>query len=119
MNIDWTEIIISLCSLLITGIIVPIALTKYKEIKSNMREKNAKEVEYWTKVAVRWAKQWLQSETGQKKKSEVLQYLSKKLIELNINISGEDLDKIIEAVYGEIKDSLASQKELELEAPEM
>lgn len=109
MNIDWTEIIISLCSLLITGIIVPIALAKYKEIKSRRDDQTNKEIEYWTKIAVRWAKQWLQSETGQKKKSEVMKYLSNKLAELNIRISEEDIDKIVEAVYGEIKDSLSTQ----------
>ena len=52
---------------------------------------------------MRWAKQWLWSESGQKKKAEVTDFLNKKLAELNLNMTAEDIDKIIEAIYEKVK----------------
>ena len=106
MTIDWTQIIISLCSLIITGILIPLINAKIKETKNKLSAEATKEIEYWTAVGVKWAKQWLQSETGEKKKAAVMTFLTVKLRELGLNVSEEDLDKIIEAVYCEIKDSL-------------
>ena len=89
--IDWTEVIIGICSIVITGIMIPLINAKRKEVK------------YWTEVGVRWAKQWLWSESGQKKKAEVTDFLNKKLAELNLNMTAEDIDKIIEAIYERVK----------------
>lgn len=101
--IDWTEVIIGLCSIIITGVIVPFITTKWKIAKSEMSRETQDAVLYWTEVSVRWAKQWLASETGEKKKEEVLQFVSGKLKELKINLSADDLDKIIESVYEQVK----------------
>lgn len=60
-------------------------------------------ISFWTSIAVKWAKQWLQSETGEKKKEEVLAFVSAKMQELKIDVTTEELDKIIEAVYSEVK----------------
>lgn len=101
--INWTEVIIGLCSIIITGVIVPLVTAKVKIVKAEMSKETQETVRYWTEVSVRWAKQWLQSETGEKKKEEVLRFVSEKLRELKIDVSADELDKIIEAVYEQVK----------------
>jgi hypothetical protein len=101
--VNWTEVIISLCTLIITGVIVPLVTAKWKIAKSEMSKETQETILYWTEVSVRWAKQWLASEPGEKKKAEVLQFVSSKLQELKINVSADELDKIIEAVYEQVK----------------
>lgn len=101
--VNWTEVIISLCTLIITGVIVPLVTAKWKIAKSEMSKGTQETIFYWTEVSVRWAKQWLASEPGEKKKAEVLQFVSNKLQELKINVSADELDKIIEAVYEQVK----------------
>lgn len=101
--INWTEVIISVCSILITGVLIPFLTTKWKNAKEEMSQSTQETIEYWVEVGVRWAKQWLQSETGEKKKAEVLSFVSEKLKELKINVSADELDKIIEAVYEQVK----------------
>lgn len=101
--INWTEVIISLCTLIITGVLVPLVTAKWKIAKSEMSKETQETILYWTEVSVRWAKQWLASEPGEKKKAEVLQFVSNKLQELKINVSADELDKIIEAVYEQVK----------------
>ena len=54
-------------------------------------------------TSVRWARQWLQSETGEKKKEEVLKYVSERLNALGIEVDADYLDKLIESVYDTIK----------------
>lgn len=101
--INWTEIIISLCGLLITGVLIPFITTKWNIAKSEMSRETQETILYWTEVSVRWAKQWLSGESGEKKKEEVLQFVSAKLKELKIELSAEELDKIIECVYEQVK----------------
>lgn len=99
--INWTEVIIAICTTLITAVIVPIAFDLYKTKIS--KEKRAT-IEHWTEVGVRWAKQWMQTEEGKEKKKAVMDYLEVKMEELGIAIDQEDLDKIIEAVYERVKE---------------
>lgn len=101
--VNWTEVIIGVCSIIITGVIVPLVTAKWKIAKSEMSKEKQETVLYWTEVSVRWAKQWLQSETGEKKKEEVLRFVSGKLQELKIDVSADELDKIIESVYEQVK----------------
>lgn len=101
--IDWTEVIIALCSLLITGVLLPLITTKWKTAKAEMSQSTQEIVDYWVEVGVRWAKQWLQSQSGETKKAEVLRFVSTKLAELKINVSADELDRIIEAIYEQVK----------------
>lgn len=108
--IDWTKVIISICSIIITGVLIPLLRVKYLEIRAkyleireNLSEKQRDTVDYWLSVAVRWAKQYLYDYPGAKKKEEVLSFVSKKLISLGIEVPEEDLDKCMEAIYEEIK----------------
>ena len=103
MGIDWTEVIISICALVVTGIFVPCIKTLIANEKQQIDKQTQDTIVYWTEVGVRWAKQWLHSETGEKKKEEVLNYVSTKLTELGISISEDDLDKLIECVYEQVK----------------
>lgn len=103
MTIDWTEVIIGVCGIIITGVLVPWINAKTQQAKSKLSKEQQAEIEYWTEVGVRWAKQWLQSETGEKKKAEVMVYVSDKLHELGIDVSAADLDKIIESIYERVK----------------
>ena len=103
MEINWAEVIIGVCSIVITGVIVPFVNAKWKIAKAEMSKETQETILYWTEVSVRWAKQWLQSETGEKKKEEVLRFVSEKLQSLKIGISAEELDKIIECVYEQVK----------------
>ena len=101
--VNWTEVIISLCTLIITGVLVPLVTAKWKIAKSEMSKETQETILYWTEVSVRWAKQWLASEPGEKKKAEVLQFVCNKLQVLKINVSADELDKIIECVYEQVK----------------
>lgn len=101
--IHWEEVIIGLCTLLITGVLVPLIRTKWQNAKMELDQNTQDIISFWTSIAVKWAKQWLQSETGEKKKEEVLAFVSAKMQELKIDVTTEELDKIIEAVYSEVK----------------
>lgn len=103
MSIDWTQVIIGICSVVITGVIVPLLNNLRKDIKNKLTASEQQTVEYWTEAAVRWAKQWLQSESGETKKEEVLSFVLKKTDELGIKINAEDLDKLIESIYQKVK----------------
>lgn len=105
--VDWTEIIVSVCTLVFTGILIPIAkslINKVKvEIETTLNEQDEKLVYEIVETSVRWARQWLQSETGEKKKEEVLKYVSERLNALGIEVDADYLDKLIESVYDAIK----------------
>lgn len=108
--IDWTEIIIAVCSLLITGFIIPLLRGKWQESKAKLSKADRETIESVVETAVRWAKQWLQSEAGETKKAEVMMYVSDKLKELGIEVSATDLDKIVEAVYERVKNEAKTIK---------
>lgn len=107
--IDWTEVIIAICSIVITGVLIPLFNNLRKDAKNKLTESQVQTVDYWTEVSVRWAKQWLQSETGEVKKQEVLKFLTGKMGDLGIDIGAEDLDKLIEAVYEKVKAEAAEK----------
>lgn len=112
--INWTEVVISICTLLITSVLVPFVFKTYKQ---NVSREKQETIEYWTDTAVRWAKQWMQTEEGQAKKKAVRDYLEVKLEQLGIELSLEDLDMIIEAVYERVKKEAEYIELAELTAP--
>ena len=73
------------------------------EVRARLEKEDLEIIDYWVEVGVRWAKQWLQSESGEAKKEAVLEYTASKLYQLGIEIDGDDLDKIIEAIYEQVK----------------
>lgn len=115
--IDWTEIFIRFLTIIITMVLIPLIRSYTEKKKSELSADQLETVQYWVEVGVRWAKQWLWSETGQKKKEEVLIYVAGKLLDLGIDISDEDLDRIIEAVYERVKNETITIEPLPLEPP--
>ena len=103
MGINWTEIIMSICAILVTGVFVPCLRAFIKNEKATMSKQTQETIEYWVEIGVRWAKQWLQSDTGEEKKAAVFDYLVDKFVELGIDVTEDDLDKLIEYVYEQVK----------------
>ena len=77
--------------------------------KRQLSEEEYKQLNDITDTAVRWAKQWLDTATGEEKKEEVLRYLEEKTAELALNITVEDIDKAIEAAYEKVKKETESK----------
>ena len=77
--------------------------------KRQLSEEEYKQLNDITDTAVRWAKQWLDTATGEEKKEEVLRYLEEKTAELGLNITVEDIDKAIEAAYEKVKKETESK----------
>lgn len=109
--INWSQIIISLCTLLITGILIPLFRAKKAEIDASLSVSQRETIYYWVNVAVCWAKQYLSSASGAEKKEKVLNFVHDKLTSLGIEVEIAELDKIIEAVYLEVKSEF-TEKEL-------
>lgn len=105
-TINWTEVVIGLCSIIITGVLVPFIRSMYK---AKLTESQQKTVESIVETAVRWAKQWLQSEEGAEKKRQVYEYVDRKLTEAKIDMTAEDIDKMIEAIYEKVKKEAGSE----------
>ena len=71
--------------------------------KRQLSEEEYKQLLDTADTAVRWAKQWLDTATGAEKKEEVLQYLERKVSELGLDVSAEDMDKALEAACEKVK----------------
>ena len=74
----------------------------------NLLKKKTTKEEYDTllalaEISVRWAKQWMQTATGEEKKQEVYAYLLARCKALGLEFTEEDIDKAIEASYEAIK----------------
>lgn len=71
--------------------------------KAQMSEEDYNSLMKWTEIAVRWARQWMKTATGEEKKEEVMLFVLKKADQLGLLVDEEDIDKVIEAVYDRIK----------------
>lgn len=91
---------------ILTYVIVP-AIKTWRTAKLNQEQRDC--LDYWVDVGVRWAKQWLQTSTGEEKKEKVYEFVLSKVHELGLPYTEEDIDKAIEAVYESVKsESLVS-----------
>ena len=91
--------------------VILIAFTTYvivpaiKDLRATrLDEKQREELTFWVHTGVLWAKQWLQTSTGQQKKTQVFMYVKGKIKELGLPFTDEDIDKAIEACYSSVKD---------------
>lgn len=84
-----------------TAVIIP-AIKDWRRAKLTSDQQN--QLTFWVETGVLWAKQWLQSETGEQKKAHVMDWVRLKVNELDLPFSDEDIDKCIEAVYNTVKD---------------
>lgn len=84
-----------------TYVVVP-AIKEWRATK--LDEKHQVQLTFWVETAVLWAKQWLQSKSGEEKKAEVMKFVMGKIEELELPFSQDDVDKAIEAIYSTVKD---------------
>lgn len=107
-------------TLLAFAVIVAAAFFIYIKPVREAVEKNTKTEDYkalleLTETAVRFARQWMQTNTGDEKKEEVLRYLRKKIQALGLDVDEEDVDKAIEGVYDKIKHEKKKARETVLD----
>lgn len=111
--INWTEVIIACIGIVITGILIPVAKAFYNKVKTeidtNLEENQRQLIYEIVEVFVRWAKQWLQDETGEFKKQEVLKKCVEYLNKIGIDVDVEYLDCLIEAIYEQVKNETVIQ----------
>lgn len=89
--------VISLCGAIITGIIVPYIKAKIGDVKFDR-------LIYYVSVAVRCAEQIYTPEQWEEKKKYVMDYVMNLVNNsLNINISYDELNTIVEGIVNEIK----------------
>lgn len=84
------------------------AITRYviPWIKSKITESKWEQLISWAVVAIRAAKQTFPPEENEAKKEWVRDYLHGIItFKLHINVNEDDLDRIIEGVYNEIKEA--------------
>ncbi len=86
---------------LVTYVVVP-AIRDWRNNKLTASQQS--QLKFWVETGVLWAKQWLQSEPGEQKKAQVMDWVRFKVDELGLPFSDEDIDKCIEAVYSTVKD---------------
>lgn len=105
--INWTEVIISLAALIITGVIIPVGKKYYEKLKAEIEANTTKEqrdsIDDLAEKLVRWAKQWLWTETGEEKKKQVMKKLVKGLDKLGIDVDYEYLNYVVESIYERVK----------------
>ena len=94
-------------TILLLAAVVIAAFMFATPVRDILKKKTTKE-EYETllelaEISVRWAKQWMQTATGEEKKQEVYGYLIERCKALGLNFTAEDIDKAIEASYEAIK----------------
>lgn len=89
----------------VTYVIVP-AIQNWRSTK--LDEKQRAQLKFWVDTGVLWAKQWLQSESGQFKKDEVMKFVLAKVAALNLPYSQDDIDKAVEAAYSAVKDVISA-----------
>lgn len=92
-------ILLALC----TYVVVP-AIRDWRNNKLTASQKD--QLTFWITVGVRWAKQWLYDSSNEDKKAAVMDYVRKKVQELGLPFSDEDIDKGIEAIYSTVKDAV-------------
>jgi len=85
----------------VTYVVVP-AIKNWKTTK--LTESQQDQLAFWVTLGVRWAKQWMQTSTGQEKKAQVMSWVQEKVKELSLPFTNDDIDKAIEAIYETVKD---------------
>ena len=79
----------------LTYVIVP-AIKTWRTAKLNQDQRET--LDYWVDVGVRWAKQWLQTSTGEEKKEAVYEFILEKVTELGLPYTKADIHKPIQEV---------------------
>lgn len=103
--------LITITALIIIALAALLVFMPVRELtKTKLEDADYKTLLELAETAVRWARQWMQTSTGEEKKAEVAGYLLEKTMALGLNVNEEDIDKAIEAVYDKIKNEAAKVK---------
>ena len=95
--------VIMILSVLITSVIIPY-------VKGKIGESKYDELTYFVKYAVRCAEQIYTPDQWKEKKEYVTTFIINKAKEININLSEEDIDILIEGIVNEIKHNYKEAK---------
>lgn len=99
------SIVIKCVGVIALAVVTYVVVPAIKEWRSNkLTASQQEQLTFWVETGVLWAKQWLQSETGEQKKAQVMDWVRFKVNELGLHFSDEDIDKCIEAIYNTVKD---------------
>lgn len=102
---DLFNIILRCLGMVLIAVVTYVIVPAIKEFRaSKMDERQRQQLTFWVETGVLWAKQWMQSESGEAKKAAVTKYVLQKVEELGLPYTQEDIDKSIEAIYNTVKD---------------
>ena len=96
-----------LITIIMLAIVLAVGIFMLDPVRELVRKKSSaedyKQLLELAEIGVRWAKQWMQTATGEDKKYEVAGYLRERAEALGLMIDETDIDKVIEAVYEKVK----------------
>lgn len=96
ITMEILKVIVMLAVILVTRYLIPL-------IKDQIGAKQMEEIRAWVKDAVLMAQQVYDAKSGPKRKEIVVDLLHNMLIKKNIDISGEQLNTLIEAAVKAMK----------------
>ena len=85
MNIDWTQLIIGLCSIIMTIFVAPLLKAKYTQIKDES-------IDFWLRTLMAAAETYFGAGAGAQKKQWVLEELQLKFPSLDIDLIEDNLE---------------------------
>lgn len=109
---EFIKIVFLAISLVLSGAVTLLLIPAIGTFRSKLSASQQQELTFWVTVGVRWAKQWLASESGKEKKKQVMDFVRVKVAELGLPFSDDDIDKAVESVYSSIKDVTAAGSEV-------
>lgn len=96
ITFEIVKIVAMVCAILITRYLVPV-------FKNAIGEDKLSEAAKWIKSAVYFAQQTMYAQTGAERKAFVLEYAKKIREELNIPLTDEQIDILIESFVKELR----------------
>ena len=91
MTIDWTQLIIGLCGIVLTIFVAPYIKMKWSQLQDES-------VEFWLRTLMSAAETYFATGTGKEKKQWVLDEMQKRFPKLDIAI----LDSALESMFREL-----------------
>lgn len=85
MTIDWTQLIIGLCSIILTIFVAPYLKMKYAQVKDES-------IDFWLRTLMSAAETYFGAGAGAQKKQWVLDELQKKFPSLDMEMIQDNLE---------------------------
>lgn len=102
---NFVDVVIRCIGMVLFALVTYIAVPAIKNWRENQLTASQRDqLTFWVETGVLWAKQWLQSASGEEKKAEVMKFVMDKVKELGLPYTEDDVDKAIEAIYSSVKD---------------